>query len=283
MALKKFGVDISEWNGDVDFGALKRAGVEFVLIRCGFGSDYRDQDDSEFFENVRKAEAAGIPWGAFLYSHALDTDMARSEAQHMLRLLAGRKPAYGVWYDVEDDQQAGADLVSICEVFCKAMEAAGLYVGIYSMVAWMESKLDSPRLDKYDKWVAQVYDVCEYKKPYGIWQYSHSGVIEGKKFDMNYAYKDYPALIKSALTGEKEDEEMTDEKFAEFMERYKKRQAEKPAGKWAQANIEKVKEQGIMTGDGNGNFRPQSSITRQEVATVAANILGKLEAGNEKI
>ena len=87
-----------------------------------------------------------------------------------------------------------------------------------------------------------------------------------------------------------EDEEMTDEKFAEFMERYKKRQAEKPAGKWAEGNIEKVKEQGIMTGDGNGNFRPQSSITRQEVATVAANILGKLEAvldklevGNEKI
>ena len=272
MALKKFGVDISEWNGAVDFGALKRAGVQFVIIRCGFGSDSHDQDAEQFFENVRKAEAAGIPWGAFLYSYALDTDMARSEAQHMLRLLAGRKPAYGVWYDVEDDLQAGADLVSICEVFCKAMEAAGLYVGIYSMVVWLETKLDSPRLDKYDKWVAQVYDVCEYKKPYGIWQYSHTGVIEGKEFDMNYAYKNYPALT----SNKKEDYEMTDEKFAELMERYLKRQAQKHASKSAEGKFVKVKAAKVMLGDANGNFRPQSFIPRQEVATALANILDKL-------
>ena len=88
------GVDISQFNGDVDIGALKGK-VDFVIIRCGYGSDYRDQDDKRFYENVRKAEAAGIPWGAYLYSYALDTDMARSEAQHMLRLLAGRKPAMG--------------------------------------------------------------------------------------------------------------------------------------------------------------------------------------------
>ena len=93
MAVK--GVDISEMNGSVDFAALKRAGVGFAIIRCGYGSDYRDQDDKRFYENVRKAEAAGIPWGAYLYSYALDTDMVRSEAQHMLRLLAGRKPAMG--------------------------------------------------------------------------------------------------------------------------------------------------------------------------------------------
>lgn len=263
MAVK--GVDISEMNGSVDFAALQRAGVEFVLIRCGYGSDYRDQDDVQFLENVRKAEAAGIPWGAYLYSYALDTDMARSEARHMLRLLAGRKPAYGVWYDVEDKQQAGADLVSICEVFCKTMEAAGIYVGIYSMVTWMETKLDSPRLDKYDKWVAQVYDVCEYKKPYGIWQYSHTGVIEGKEFDMNYAYKDYPALIG------KEAEKVSYEQFKEYMERYEKERAARPASGWAREAVEHVKSTGAMVGNEKGEFRPQAPVTRQELAQVIFN------------
>lgn len=196
-----FGVDISEMNGAVDFSALQKAGVKFVLIRCGYGNDDGDQDDIRFLENVRKADAAGMPWGAYLYSYALNVDMAQSEVRHMLRLLNGRKPAYGVWYDVEDTQQAGADLVKLCEVFCGAMEAEGLYAGIYSMLAWMETKLDSPRLDKYDKWVAQVYEKCEYTKPYGIWQYSHTGQIGGKEFDLNYAYRDYPAL-----TGQKKEE-----------------------------------------------------------------------------
>ena len=70
------GVDISEMNGSVDFAALKSAGVEFVIIRCGFGSDYINQDDKRFEENIRKAEAAGMPWGAYLYSYATTTSMA---------------------------------------------------------------------------------------------------------------------------------------------------------------------------------------------------------------
>ncbi|MEY8312890.1 phage holin family protein [Oscillospiraceae bacterium 42-9] len=123
------GVDISVHNGNVDFNALKAAGIQFVIIRCGYGSDFTYQDDERFAENVRKAEAADMPWGTYLYSYALNRDMAKSEAQHVLRLLDGKKPAYGVWYDVEDEQQAGADLVSICETFCTAIEKAGLYVG----------------------------------------------------------------------------------------------------------------------------------------------------------
>ena len=107
MAIK--GVDVSEMNGSVDFQALKAAGIQFVLIRCGYGSDYPFQDDACFAENVRKADTAGMPWGAYLYSYAKNADMAKSEAAHTLRVLNGRKPAYGVWYDVEDSQQAGCD------------------------------------------------------------------------------------------------------------------------------------------------------------------------------
>ena len=68
--MQKKGVDISEHNGSVDFQALKNAGVQFAILRLGYGSDYVSQDDSRFSENVRKAETAGMPWGAYLYSYA---------------------------------------------------------------------------------------------------------------------------------------------------------------------------------------------------------------------
>lgn len=202
------GADISEINGAVDFAALKAAGVTFVIIRCGYGNDIPRQDDTRFAENVRKADAAGMPWGVYLYSYAENTAMAKSEAQHVIRLLAGRVPAYGVWYDVEAPSQADADLIAVCEAFCTDIEAAGLYVGIYSMLAWMNTKLNSSRLDPWDKWVAQVYSRCEYAKPYGIWQYSQSEVIAGKEFDMDYAYKDYPTLTSGRTWTKEEIEEL---------------------------------------------------------------------------
>ena len=77
------GVDISVHNGNVDFNALKAAGIQFVIIRCGYGSDFTYQDDERFADNVRKAEAADMPWGTYLYSYALNRDMAKSEAQHI--------------------------------------------------------------------------------------------------------------------------------------------------------------------------------------------------------
>lgn len=262
------GVDISVHNGNVDFNALKAAGIQFVIIRCGYGSDFTYQDDERFAENVRKADAAGMPWGVYLYSYALNRDMAKSEAQHTLRLLAGRKPAYGVWYDVEDAQQAGADLVSICEGYCTAIEAAGLYVGVYSALSWWNTKLNNSRLDKWDKWVAQWNSVCEYAKPYGIWQNTDRLSIGGKTFDGNFAYKDYPALTGAV---KKEEAKVTYEQFKEYMTRYQQEQAAKPVSGWAEKAVEHVKETGAMVGDGNGKFRPQSPVTRQELAQVLYN------------
>lgn len=86
------GVDISEHNGAVDFAALTQAGVKFAILRLGYGSDYTSQDDAQFAQNVRKAEAAGMPWGAYLYSYAKDASMAQSEARHALRLLQAASP-----------------------------------------------------------------------------------------------------------------------------------------------------------------------------------------------
>lgn len=271
MAIK--GVDISEHNGSVNFSTLKNNGVEFVIIRLGYGSNYTNQDDKRFAENVKKAEAAGMPWGAYLYSYAKNTSMAKSEAEHALRLLKGKTPLYGVWYDVEDPQLSGVDVVATSQTFCDAMENAGYYAGIYASLSWLNGSLSSSKLDKYDKWVAQWNSSCTYKKAYGIWQYTDKLVIGGKNFDGNWAYKDYPSIIKS-MNGEKEEEDdemLTYDQWKDYMERYEKEKAKEKVSSWAKDAVEFVQKEGLMNGDADGQFRPQSNVTRQELAAVLKN------------
>lgn len=263
-----FGVDISENNGSVDFAALNGSGVKFALIRCGYGDNIASQDDSRFFENVRKAQAAGIPYGVYLYSYALNTAQAKSEAAHALRLLGQiAKPTYGVWFDMEDGDDYKArngmpsndTLVKICEAFCVELEAQGYYTGIYSALSWLNNQLNDSRLDKYDKWVAQVYDVCEYKKPYGIWQYTDKLYIGGRRFDANWAYKDYPALTKSAQVGKKEKAELTEAQVRAIVrDEYKKQNHiyntidEVPA--YWRDDIRELVDKGIISGVGGGKL-----------------------------
>lgn len=281
MAVK--GVDISVHNGSVDFAALKTAGIGFVIIRCGYGSDYALQDDKCFAENVRKAEAAGMPWGVYLYSYAANSGMAESEARHVLRLLAGRKPAYGVWYDVEDEQQSGVDLVEICDTFCTAIEAAGLYAGIYSTLSWWNGKLDHSRLDKYDKWVAQWNSSCDYRKPYGIWQYTDNLSIGGKRFDGNWAYKDYPALTKSTTAGKKEEPELTKAEIEVAARAAAKAEVErlnptydilKEVPDYWREDIKELVEKGIIGGIGAGKLGLTKSDCK--AAVIAKRIREKL-------
>ena len=91
MAMLK-GVDVSEHNGVVDWDKAKADGVQFAMLRMGYGSDLKSQDDSQFERNVHECERLGIPWGAYLYSYALTVEQAKSEAKHALRLLNGKNP-----------------------------------------------------------------------------------------------------------------------------------------------------------------------------------------------
>lgn len=258
-----FGVDISENNGSVDFAALKESGVRFVLIRCGYGDNIASQDDSRFFENVRKAQAAGIPYGVYLYSYALNTAQAKSEATHALRLLGQiAKPAYGVWFDMEDadgykarnGMPSSDTLVKICEAFCVELEAQGYYTGLYAALSWLNNQLNDSRLDKYDKWVAQWNATCDYRKPYGIWQYTDELYIGGRCFDANWAYKDYPAL-----TGKKEEPELTEAQVRAIVrDEYKKQNPtyntiDEVPSYW-RADIQELVDKGIISGSGNGKL-----------------------------
>ena len=181
---------------------------------------------------------------------------------------------YGVWYDMEDNSTLGGDLLGTAQGFCDTIEAAGLYVGVYASLNWWNNYLTAPGFNQYDRWVAQYYSQCQYKGAYGIWQYTSTWSIGGKNFDGNRAYKDYPALVR-AMNGEKEEPELTEAEVKKLarqeIEAYFAGLAKKPVSNWAKEAVEFVQAEGLMNGDTDGNFRPQSPITRQEVAAVLMN------------
>ena len=202
MAALLLGMDVSEHNGVIDWDKVKAEGrIKFAMIRCGYGGDIKKQDDKMFERNVREAERVGIPWGTYLYSYALNTKSARSEVQHVLRLLKGKNPQYPVAFDMEDadgyKRQHGILnnnplLVDICNVFLSEMEKH-YPVLLYASLYWLNNKLNSPKLKRYPKWVAQWALGCTYTKPYDMWQFTSDGSVAGisGRVDLNYCYKDY--------------------------------------------------------------------------------------------
>ena len=212
MNITAKGIDVSDNNGKIDWAAVKAAGIQFAIIRLGYGDDLVSQDDKRFLENVAACEAHGIPWGAYIYSYAMSIAEAKSEVSHCLRLLSGKKPTYPVCFDMEDAdgyKRARGGLskemaVQICDTFLSTMENSGYYVALYASLSWLNGLLADSRLDKYDKWVAQWNTSCDYTGSYGLWQYGgstnyiESPTVSGVRgnVDKNYAFYDYPTVIK---------------------------------------------------------------------------------------
>ncbi len=206
------GIDVSAHQGRIDWEKVKNSGIQFAILRLGIGSNMSSQDDAYFESNVQGCESVGLPWGAYLYSYALNLEDARSEVQHTLRLLNGKRPEYPVFFDMEDadgykakhGMTSNQGLVDICKTFLLGIEDAGYYASLYAGLYWLNNQLNSHEIDRFDKWVAQWNTSCSYNKPYGIWQYTDSGRVDGinGNVDMNIAYTNYPEVIKqSGLNG----------------------------------------------------------------------------------
>ena len=192
---------------------LKKAGYDFVMIRCGYGDDIKSQDDSRFEANVKNAEKAKLPWGVYIYSYATSTAEAESEVEHVKRLLKGRKPTLPVAFDMEDadgyKQKHGAMkkplITDICKTFLSGIKKAGYYPMLYTSLSWIGNYISTEVTDKYDMWVAQWNKTCDYKgKNLGMWQYGgevnylESSSISGiGTIDKDKCYKDYPTIIKN--------------------------------------------------------------------------------------
>ena len=128
-------IDVSVHNGVIDWDKVKASGIGGVLMRCGYGSDIESQDDKMFKRNADECSRLGIPFGVYLYSYAKNTDMAKSEADHALRLVKGYKLSYPLYIDVEEASQSGI-AKDVVKVFCEAVKAAGYMPGVYANENW---------------------------------------------------------------------------------------------------------------------------------------------------
>lgn len=204
MGILKRGIDVSYAQGKIDWGAVAASGVEFAIIRAGYGRfDYGV--DSRLEDNIKGCKDSGIPFGFYHYSYAQSAEQAAEEASAFLDRIKGHTPEYPVWLDFEERVQTLLPMekqLDIIDGFLAPMEAAGYYAGLYSYRAQLEGLLaaDPERLARYDVWSAQWAAKDGYSGAHGMWQYSSSGTVAGINgpVDMNGAYLDYPAIIKAA-------------------------------------------------------------------------------------
>ena len=205
--MERKGLDISSYQKEINFDEIKSK-VDFLILRAGFtgwGGDGTNKNKDSCFENFySKSKARGIPVGAYWYSCANTYEKGKAEAEYLYNnCLKGKQFEYPIYMDVEEDrhQQVGKSrMADAIKGFCEYLENKGYYVGIYANSNYFNNFIDTAKLSMYDKWLA----VWTSNKPsfkygdYGLWQNSSSGYISGMRVDTDYAYKDYPTIIKKA-------------------------------------------------------------------------------------
>ena len=176
------GIDVSYWQGNINWSKVKSSGIDFAIIRCGYGANTKAKDDTKFVANVKGCEKNGIPYGVYLYSYAHTVDGAKDEANHALRLLAGNgfHPDLPVYYDLEDKKvrkASSATIKKMAAAFCNKLTLEGYRAGVYANLSWWNGPLSG--FGTYDKWVAQWNSSCTYSGAYSTWQCSSSGRVAG--------------------------------------------------------------------------------------------------------
>ncbi|MBQ8824054.1 MAG: glycoside hydrolase family 25 protein, partial [Ruminococcus sp.] len=195
------GIDVSTYQGLIDWNKAKADGLEFGIMRAGYGK-YASQEDRYFKTNMKNAKAAGVPCGAYWFSYALTPQEAIQEADAFYTVIKDYKMEYPVSFDMETGDQSNlskAQVSAIIDAFCSRMESYGYYVTLYSYASFLNSKVSDEIFEKYDIWVAH-YGVSSpsFYRNYGLWQYSSTGSVAGISgpVDRDYAYLPYEAIIK---------------------------------------------------------------------------------------
>ena len=195
------GIDVSKWQGAINWEEVKQNGVNFAIIREGWGKKSPTQIDKRFKENYNGAKAVGIDVGCYHYSYADSVSDARYEAEFCLENIKGMQFEYPIVFDIEDKEQlklSTRQRTDIVKAFCEEIEKAGYYAMFYCNLNWLNNYLYKGELDRYDLWLAQ-WGVNEPSCACGIWQKSYAVRIGGiiGNFDIDIAYRNYPAIIKS--------------------------------------------------------------------------------------
>ena len=197
------GVDVSVYQGNIDWNKAKADGIEFAIMRAGYGK-YVSQKDKYFDQNMKNAKAAGLPCGVYWFSYALTPEDAIKEADACYEVIKNYKLEYPVSFDMETESQMKLPketVAQIIEAFCGRMESYGYYTTLYTYASFLNYKVEDRIFDKYDIWVAH-YNTSKpaFNRNYGLWQYSCTGSVQGitGNVDRDYVYLDYERIIKNA-------------------------------------------------------------------------------------
>lgn len=197
----KVGIDVSKWNGEIDWKQVSDAGVEFAIVRVGYRGAAAGSlvEDPYFEENMRGAASNGISVGVYFSTQAVNEVEAVEEASAALRLIREYKLDYPVFVDTEsagvNGRAAALDAktrASLCEAFCRTVESEGYDAGVYGSRHWYGSRLEMDGLQDYYIWLAEYRSVPLYEGNYQMWQYTSRGTVDGisGNVDLNVSYMD---------------------------------------------------------------------------------------------
>ena len=201
--MKKFGIDISVWQKNINLSKAKNEGVEFAIIRAMYGN----AKDTAFESLYNQAKAQGLGVGAYQWGRAVNVEQAKEEAELLIEhCLKGKQFDYPIYYDVEDKliiNKSVEDATNIIKSWCDTMESHGYFVGIYMNQSCFNNEVKGSELaKKYSQW--RAYWTTEKNKPNAqMWQFGgetnliRSNKIAGLTCDQDYAFEDFPSIIKS--------------------------------------------------------------------------------------
>ena len=194
------GIDVSKWNGNIDWNAVKNSGVSYVIIRCGYRGSTQGAliEDSKFKSNIEGATDAGLKVGVYFFTQAIDNAEALEEASMVLDLVKKYRISYPIFLDVEPsggraDSLSKEERTAICKTFCETIEKYGYTAGIYANRTWLTNKIDVSALNGYKIWLAQYASTPTYTGRYDMWQYKDTGKVSGidGNVDLNMSYLGY--------------------------------------------------------------------------------------------
>ena len=192
------GIDVSKWNGNIDWNAVKNSGVQFVIIRCGYrgSSEGALIEDAKFKSNIKGAQAAGLKVGVYFFTQAVNEVEAVEESSMVINLIKGYTLSFPVYLDVEGSRGRG-DTISASQrtanikAFCGTIQNAGYKAGVYANKTWFTSMINTSQITNYKIWLAQYASAVTYTgSRYDMWQYTSKGKVTGisGNVDMNICY-----------------------------------------------------------------------------------------------
>lgn len=193
------GIDVSKWNGKIDWEIVKAEGVDFAIIRCGYRGSSSGWliEDPYFYQNLEGAKKAGIQVGVYFFTQATDLVEAVEEASMVVSLLGDAKLDYPVFIDTEGaggngraDNLDPGTRTAVVNAFCQTIQNAGMEAGVYASRNWYLNNLNVDELNGQKIWLAEYRQTPQYEGRYDMWQYTSSGSVAGieGRVDLNISY-----------------------------------------------------------------------------------------------